>query len=317
MRRVLGLVAVLVALALPAGSGASRFDSLQCGAVVTHNVTLTADMTCAGGYGLIVPGSVDATVNLNGHTINGDGSLLWSGILIAPDSDLGYGNPQRSGHITIQNGTIRNFDLGVEIDAFSATLGVVHVDRVVLRENYVGAGLGGNSQNVGDTSINNSTIANNRLNGVESQFYRFGMSNDRVVNNGAAGIFAGEDSLGSLGDSFIAYNGGDGANLGDTVAWVVGNKFVANAGTGLAISESFCPFVPFYNVSDNVAEQNRGGGMSFDPVGCPTPVYAPGGGNGAQHNDVFQCILIVCATKAALSSTATAVPDVSLLPVHH
>jgi cytoskeletal protein RodZ len=50
----------------------------SCGQVVTEDVTLTSDLNCANGDGLIV-GASDITINMNGYSItSGDtNSKLW------------------------------------------------------------------------------------------------------------------------------------------------------------------------------------------------------------------------------------------------
>src|SRR5438034_4577316 len=47
--------------------------SVQCGAVITTDTTLTADLVNCAGNGLVV-GADDITLNLNGHTVSGDGT---------------------------------------------------------------------------------------------------------------------------------------------------------------------------------------------------------------------------------------------------
>jgi hypothetical protein len=167
--------------------------------------------------------------------------------------------------------------------------------------------------------LSDSTVSGNHANGVSVGFVsrRFRMINDTVTSNGGDGILASEDSLSLLQDSFIGKNGGTGARLIDTVAVISGNTFDGNGGTGLSIVERFCPFFPFYAVSDNVADRNGGGGISMAPsFPCDPPVAPPpGSDNAAKHNAGFQCVLIVCAANRGQAKKTSPRSDTNL-PVH-
>jgi parallel beta-helix repeat protein len=72
-----------------------------CGKVITRNTTLHSDLLgCLSG---VVIGADDITLDLNGHTIDGIGG--------------GKGVDNSSGHeeVTIKNGTIKEFETGVEL----------------------------------------------------------------------------------------------------------------------------------------------------------------------------------------------------------
>ncbi len=73
----------------------------SCGAVVTTNTTVTANLTDCPGDGLII-GAHNVTLNLNGRTIDGVG--LGVGI-----RNNGFDN------VTIRNGTATGFDYGVAL----------------------------------------------------------------------------------------------------------------------------------------------------------------------------------------------------------
>ena len=74
----------------------------RCGSTLTHSVKLTANMICRISNGLDV-GRSGITVNLNGHTIRAPGG---------PSSYNGIYN-DGYGRVTIENGTIRNFEDGI------------------------------------------------------------------------------------------------------------------------------------------------------------------------------------------------------------
>lgn len=102
MRRVTvwGLLAA-GALLLPAGAQA-RTRQVSCGETITTSTTLAADVTDCAGEGLVI-GADDVTLDLNGHTVGGNGS----GVGIEDTAG-------RSG-VTIEGGTVKGFDVGVDV----------------------------------------------------------------------------------------------------------------------------------------------------------------------------------------------------------
>ena len=118
---VLGIV---TALAVTLGS-AHAGVGLQCGDMVSCEVTLTEDLDCTGTEdGLIVVGD-DTTINLNRHTISGDGcDTSEAGIV----NDGGYDN------VTIKRGTLAAFCRGLDADGigtdFVENLTVLKVNAI-------------------------------------------------------------------------------------------------------------------------------------------------------------------------------------------
>lgn len=111
----------LVAAAALGGGPAAAAPSVTCGSVVTSDLTLTANLTCAGGDGLILGSGV--TLDLGGHRLSGDGS----GIGVQTSGDSTGGN-------TIRNGTISNWATGVQLQAESPA-GVPYVISAVKVKN--------------------------------------------------------------------------------------------------------------------------------------------------------------------------------------
>ena len=96
--RVACLSAALAALLMLA-FGASEAAAAGCGQTITTDTTLTGDLTNCAGNGIVI-GADDITLDLNGHTIDGD-----------PTQGGGDGvrNVGFDG-VTIENGTVRDFD---------------------------------------------------------------------------------------------------------------------------------------------------------------------------------------------------------------
>ena len=85
--------------------------ALACGDTLTADTTLHADLLHCPGTGLVIGGN-DVTLNLNGHTVSGDGVPAGNddihfdyGILVADHHD-----------VTVTNGSVRAFDRGILFD---------------------------------------------------------------------------------------------------------------------------------------------------------------------------------------------------------
>ena len=105
-----GLLAATL-LALPAGPA---YAAVACGDVITTSVTLTANLSCPTGPGLVVAGD-GVVVDLGGYSVRGDTGVVAIGIEVTGDD------------VTIRNGTVRNFDKNV---VFSSVTGGLAADLV-------------------------------------------------------------------------------------------------------------------------------------------------------------------------------------------
>lgn len=114
----LRLLPVIVLLALSGATvaaGQSPPAGLKCGDTITADTVLDRDLTGCKNNGLLI-GADDITLDLNGHTISGDGK---SRVRCPGDQicNVGVANDDHSG-VTIRNGTVRGF--GVGAGAFGA-----------------------------------------------------------------------------------------------------------------------------------------------------------------------------------------------------
>src|SRR6185369_10704519 len=82
------------------------------------SITLGADTpSCVGIDGMIV--DVDgATINLNGHTVRGDGNSVTTGIVV----------PAGRKHVSIANGRVTGFQVGIGTDLTSDNLKISNVE---------------------------------------------------------------------------------------------------------------------------------------------------------------------------------------------
>ena len=115
LRAILALVALLTgALALMAGSASAGHLSCDPDPIMaTTDITLDENLTCPGA-GIIVK-AAGITINLGGYTLTGPGD---------PNNDddpegTGVDNTDGYDNVTIKNGTLENWDEGVELDEAS------------------------------------------------------------------------------------------------------------------------------------------------------------------------------------------------------
>jgi parallel beta-helix repeat protein len=98
-------------LAAVAGGGAlAQTAPLSCGDTITADTTLEADLTDCPSNGLVI-GADNLILDLNGHTISGDGKLVRR----CPRRqlcDFGLANDGHDG-ATVRNGSVRGFGTGV------------------------------------------------------------------------------------------------------------------------------------------------------------------------------------------------------------
>lgn len=160
-----GLLAGLIPLVLALGPiDPAQAAPLRCGTVITANTVLDADVgPCpAGGLQVVVSG---ITLDLGGHRVFGGP---------APGDGTGI-NLFRVTGVTVKNGTVSDFDMGVAIEGGSSNT----VQGVIARDNI------GSAQTNGGDGIAVLSSRDNRISG------------NRTINNGALsgiGIYSDVDS---------------------------------------------------------------------------------------------------------------------------
>jgi hypothetical protein len=191
--------AATLALAAP-GVGAHRTTKVSCGQVVTASIRLANDLTGCPDNGLVV-GADDITIDLGGHTVEGDGAPIAG---CPPNAACDVGVDNTSGHrgVTIRHGVVRNFDVGVS---------VIHGD---------------------DARLRRLTAAHNRVVGVQL----IGVARARVLDSTA--IANGLDTDGSgifavdVQDSRFARNAA--SDNGDAGLHLVNSRHDAIVGNAVA-----------------------------------------------------------------------------------
>jgi parallel beta-helix repeat protein len=157
MRRNSGRYLAAAAMTLVAGlamTSPAQAAVLACGQTITQSTTLENDVGPCPNHGIII-GANNITFNLNGRQIFG-GAGSGAGVFLL----------NRTG-VTVTNGTVRGFDIGVAIDGGSGNT----VSRITARDNIGGVGtIGGDGiaimSSSGNRILNNQTINNAPFSGI-------------------------------------------------------------------------------------------------------------------------------------------------------
>ena len=106
--RKLVLASLPAILAVPVWATAASGAVLSCGQTITQSTVLDNDLTGCTNNGIVI-GADNITLDLNGHTVAGTA---------ATGDQAGVALVGRSG-VTVKNGTVRAFDVGVVIEGGS------------------------------------------------------------------------------------------------------------------------------------------------------------------------------------------------------
>ncbi len=149
MRRHTARIAIVAAVLLGSGLGLvtpAHGAVLSCGQTITQNTVLENDVGPCTNNGIVI-GADNITFDLNGHRIFG---RPFSG------DRAGVYLRSRTG-VTVKNGTVSNFDMGVAIESGSGNT----VRNVVARDNIGGTG-GTGGDGIAILSSSGNRILNNR-----------------------------------------------------------------------------------------------------------------------------------------------------------
>jgi parallel beta-helix repeat protein len=238
--------------------------TLACGAQITSDVRLDNDLTCAGNA-LLVAGN-DIRIDLNGHTLTGNGS--GNGITISA-----------SDGVTIFGGSVKGFQSGIfaggsthvviRDNEFSATNQAVLLQATtgsVIKHNTVTGNLSRGFMvrpNLTGTLSTDNVVIGNLVVDTPTGIYLIRQPGNTIQNNTVIGAtVAGIDlfeGVGEVSGTIIRANHltGGGTGIRFTAGWigntVVGNRIDENAcGTkGPTVGNTFNGNVYSGNVSDS------------------------------------------------------------------
>ena len=280
--------AALAAIAVPVGAVvAGPAAGLSCGATVTTDVRLTADLVDCSGQGLVI-GASGITIDLAGHTIDGTGA------------NAGIYNPDGHDGVTIRGGTIQEFGQGIDllesrgshIDRLRATgnaIGIVvmrgdhvRVERVEVDANSFSGIEVLFSESV---TVEHSIVTGHDFGGIVDR-YSLDSRYDRNVVTGNAffGIEMTDTDRAELSRNDVSGNEFDGIRLG---FWATGvtldrNETSHNGTDGLVIEEAGNA------VARHTAFENGGRGIAV------VDGTIDGGRNTAAGNAGGDCVGLIC-----------------------
>jgi parallel beta-helix repeat protein len=141
----LTLAAALVFAATPAFAG-DGLTTVHCGQTLTHSVKLANDLTNCPGDGLVI-GADGITVDLNDHTIDGTGADPTCPLVFRE----GINNSEYD-RLTVKNGTVQQFDLGVAAGTGTGGMSDSRVQDMTLKDLGGGVSIGSGASGV---TVNN------------------------------------------------------------------------------------------------------------------------------------------------------------------
>ncbi len=273
-----GATALAVAAAAPA---APPLQNVECGSVITESTTLTRSLRdCAEG---IVVSGTGITLDLGGHVIAGTGAT-GTGVLVSGDE------------VTIQNGRIREFAVGVGVaqpdDFVPGPTFHLRWLRIVRNETGVSAFNLRQIVSPSASTIVASEIERNAGRGISAFGYRLSVDHSSIRGNGAEGVHAFE-SPGTYEWNDISNNGGTGLLARDQPATLVGNRLNGNGGSGFELFNHVADALASSHLANNEAKRNAALGFFVLAFGNGLPWEGfDGGGNVARNNgDERQCVV--------------------------
>jgi parallel beta-helix repeat protein len=323
MKYATAALAVATALATAGPAGA---QTVTCGQVITKSTKVTNDLTNCPGNGLLI-GADNITLDLNGHTIDGD-EVAHPGAFEAGIRNGVHDGPPGHNGVTIKNGLIQEFDTGVGVQ--NASHNVLSSLRAV--RNGRGITVGSSNDLVASGNlIRRNSVSQNRgygitLSGADNRVRRNLISNNdtgvvvtcpsadgnvieknTAAGNGYSGIVFSDADCGQnlVRDNLLVANGVFGIFCIESHSVVFeGNRVFRSGDTGIAIDCG--PNVLRRNVSSengddgisvaggNTVAKNRAndnGDLGIEA----SPGVIDGGGNRASGNgDPLQCLNVFC-----------------------
>ncbi len=242
--------------------------TVSCGQLLTQSTLLTNDLLDCPADALII-GASNITVDLNGHIVDGVG--LGSGIL----------NPQFDS-VTITNGTVREFDYGVELRPGSLfnvlsnltvtanqTAGIVlsDADNATVRGNNVNTNTMGIVLYAGTRGVlvRDNDVATNAGDGIRLEFASSNrIEENNVASNDGFGIIMEGAGLNTVTGNTLNLNVGGGIGVGaETLPsndnLIQSNILTGNVGAGILVTDS-----TGNDVLDNVVNGSDGPGIGLD-----------------------------------------------------
>jgi parallel beta-helix repeat protein len=265
------VLALVVAGVSVLGAGSALASHVRCGDTITTDTTLDSDLVNCPNNGIVI-GANNITLDLNGHTVDGDGTPVDP----CPEGeacDVGVLNRAGYDRLTIVGGTIRQFSVGIVVEGGAAhnrlhqlavsdttDVGIIVADStnsVIEKASMSDPGVVGlvlvDSQHalVARNSVSGSTgyavfmfgvddsrIQHNRLDADQHGFFLGGSARNlvrsNVVSDSGGGIEVVEGATANRVEHNRFTNTGDGMLVGDASDTLIRHNRVTGAGRGEA-----------------------------------------------------------------------------------
>src|SRR3954447_6571613 len=209
--RILLTLSVGAALALfSAPAQAKPPVTVHCDQTLTQSVKLANSLSNCPNNGLVV-GANNVTVDLNGHTIDGDGQQVTECPFPGPACDAGVQNTGGYKGVTIEGGKLREFSYGVYVFGGASLNRVRHIwsthnpfGGIVIGGGITDSQVERNSTNHNGRGISlccfshNVRIERNSVSGNGDGIVVSDSDNNRIANNSVSGnTDTGEGSEGN------------------------------------------------------------------------------------------------------------------------
>jgi parallel beta-helix repeat protein len=222
---VLG-VAGLIAL----GAGQASASHVSCGDEITADTTLDSDLLDCPNNGIVI-GADDITLDLNGHTIDGDGTEF-AGCAKGEFCDVGVVN---DGHddVTVMHGSVREFAVGVWV--VNARHNRV-LDISASRNRFFGIALFESAR----STIRDSSVFRNGLQTDLEGISMFRSDHNRILHNSArhngdVGLFMAKSDHNQIRKNSVRRNR-EGGIASEGVGNVFSRNRVFRGGGGIQIT---------------------------------------------------------------------------------
>jgi hypothetical protein len=107
----LAMLGLALACCLALWTSEASASHVDCGDTITADTTLDSDLVDCPNNGIVI-GADSITLDLNGHTIDGDGTLFEGCDPQQEPCDDGVANNGHDG-VTVRHGSVRDFAIGV------------------------------------------------------------------------------------------------------------------------------------------------------------------------------------------------------------
>jgi parallel beta-helix repeat protein len=280
-RCVLGAAVMLSLLGSAAPAHAVQ---VSCGDTISSDTKVSNDLTNCTGDGLVIDQG-DVTLDLNGHTVDGDDSGNGDGIVIQENLD----------NVIVKNGKVRQFEDG----AFVGKEGSAHrllnlrlVGNRAIGLHFEGATTNSLVRSVGSVDndgdgisvflstgivLDGATATGNGGRGFTlAAIDESLVQKSRADNNGDDGLFLDANSNGDLVRDFVSEANDDtGLFVSGTEHTLLRLRSLNNDGEGITL------FAARFKLLDSVLSKNAGDGV-FLFAGAEQGLLS---GNTANHND--------------------------------